>query len=286
MTITSSPTLAYPKLCALLARTPTRFSQVMHNAVFRELNLDYVYVAFDTEETDAAVSAMRTLGFRGFSLTIPHKERAVGLVDLLTESAREIGAVNTIVNHGSRLSGFNTDWIGIERAVQEAGVDIEGGAVVILGAGGAARAAVYASRILKASLITIVNRTTERAEKLAGEFGVAYAPAEALQSVCKDAKLIFNATPLGSHLATSSVHLQPRFETLRRECAIFEMVYGPTDFVRSAQAARLRTITGDRMLLYQAVEQNLLFTGMEPEDNYARIKNIMEARLKQEMSLK
>ena len=111
--------LSYPRLCGLLARKPTRLGQAMHNAGFAELGLPFAYVAFDTEDTAHALDTMRRLGFRGFSLTIPHKETALPLLDECSREASVIGAVNTVVNSGKSLFGENTDWIGVRDSLLE-----------------------------------------------------------------------------------------------------------------------------------------------------------------------
>lgn len=262
--------LAYPYRCQLLAVKPTQLSKVMHNAGYVALNLPFEYSTVDTEDTAAAVSEIRRGAVRGCSLTIPHKERALALVDRCSPQAKTIGAINTIVNDGSSLHGFNTDWIGIIRALEEA---CTAGAkpaevktvcqrVLLLGAGGAARAALFALQELGAESVTVVNRSHERAEVIASQFGAAAKDFSAVKgALIGDFTLIINSTPLGSKLAESATTAYPfDLERLDQRSAVFDFVTGETPLTQAARKAGALTITGPRMLLYQAVEQFRLFT--------------------------
>ena len=108
-----------PVLCGSIAGRPGRFGVAMHTAAYRALDLDYVYVAFGTEDTAGAVAAMRALGVRGLGVTMPHKRRIAEHLDAIDDEARAIGAVNTVVNDAGRLTGYNVDWIGAVRAFRE-----------------------------------------------------------------------------------------------------------------------------------------------------------------------
>ena len=148
-------------------------SPPMHNAAFRALGMDWCYVAFAVppERLAEAVAGARALGVRGMNVTVPHKLALLPLMDELTPAARAIGAANTIIfGDDGRLRGHNTDAAGFSRALGEAGVATEGVHALVLGAGGAARAVVYALALAGAQ-ITLLNRTPERAEALATEFG-------------------------------------------------------------------------------------------------------------------
>ena len=126
-----------------LDRRPAgRFGVAMHNAAYRALGLDYVYVAFGTEDTAGAAAAMRSLGVRGLGVTMPHKLRIIEHLDAIDDEARAIGAVNTVVNERGRLTGYNVDWIGAVRAFREA-LEVSTARVAVIGAGGGARAIVY-----------------------------------------------------------------------------------------------------------------------------------------------
>lgn len=263
MAVPETTKLAYPRICALLAREPTRLSLAMHSAGFAHLGLPFTYTTVNTEDTASAIAAMREQGIRGYSLTIPHKENAVSLVDSLSADAREIGAVNTIVNDGKILSGFNTDWKGILRAFAESQISVVGKRVAIFGAGGAARAAIYACKCEGAKEILIWNRTAARGETLKKEFGVTVIRQWSAE-VQSTVDLFVNATPVGSHLVDAkSIKLPLETKLLRSHQCVFDMVTKDTELLRDARRAGAKTIAGSRMLLFQAVEQFRLFTEQE-----------------------
>ena len=252
--------LSYPRLCGLLARKPTRLGQAMHNAGFAELGLPFAYVAFDTEDTAHALDTMRRLGFRGFSLTIPHKETALPLLDECSREASVIGAVNTVVNSGKSLFGENTDWIGVRDSLLEARVEVRGKDALMFGAGGAARAGIFALKEMGARRIVVCNRTPERANALALQFGVEAAPFESLAP--QEFSLIINSTPLGSHLDAGPNPLELFYQ--RKAAALpayFEMVTRDTPLLAKVRECGAPAVSGSRMLLYQALEQFRLFTG-------------------------
>jgi len=256
--------LAYPRLCGLAAKRPTKLSQAMHNAGFQALGLPFVYVGFDVDDCFDVIMLLRKLGARGFSLTVPHKEAAMPYVDSLDNHAEKIGAINTIINDGCSLHGVNTDWIGVRKALQEANISLAGKKALVLGAGGAAKAAIYALQQEKADTIFVANRTPARAVETANKFGV---QTLAIEEIAKreDLSLIVNATPAGSHLGSGPGRspIEDFFEKSVKP-AYFEMVTVPTAASQSAAKAGLPVIEGSRMLFYQALEQFRLFTEHEP----------------------
>ena len=148
-----------PVLCGSIAARPGSFGVAMHTAAYRALGLNFVYVAFGTEDTAGAMAAMRALGIRGLGLTMPHKVRAIDHLDALTEEARAIGAVNTVVNDGGRLVGHNVDWSGAVRAFSER-LTVRGCRAAVVGAGGGARAIVY-GLVREEASVTIFNRSRQ-----------------------------------------------------------------------------------------------------------------------------
>lgn len=230
----------------------------MHNAAFQAKGLAFTYVSFSTDDTARVIDSMRSLGFRGLSLTIPHKESALSLVDTVSEEAQSIGAINTVVNTDGILAGYNTDTVGIERALTEANYLVAGRRVLVLGAGGAARALLFTLRKLGASSILLANRTQSRAGRLAAEFQLTVIPFAEFGNVSPDSfDLLVNATPLQEVASAFS------FPKLTPKHGVFELVTQETELVRTARAARAQVILGTRMLLYQAVEQFQLFTEEE-----------------------
>ena len=251
-----------PVLCGSIAGRPGRFGVAMHNAAYRALGLDYVYVAFGTEDTAGAAAAMRALGIRGLGVTTPHKLRIIEHLDGIDDEARAIGAVNTIVNDGGRLTGYNVDWIGAVRAIREE-IDLSIVRAAVIGAGGGARAIVY-GLVREGARVTLYNRNAERGRALAENFGVDFGgPPEALASAAPF-ELIAHATTVGFNDETST--LLPR-AALRPDTVVFDAVPVPveTRLLREAKAAGCRTISGVRMQLHQAARQFELYTGLTPD---------------------
>lgn len=236
-------------------------SPIMHNIAFRELGIKAVYGAFlvKAENISQAVQGLKALNISGISVTIPHKETIIPLLDEVEEIALEIGAVNTVINHEGYLKGYNTDWIGVLKAFEEKKIDLKDKKIVILGAGGASRAVIYAVKRGGAKEIIIYNRTLSKAEQLAYLFGGIAYPWEKLNQAEGD--IIIQTTSLGLKSDISPVSE----EVLSRFKVAMDVVYLPlkTKFLTLAEKYAL-TIDGLRMLLYQGVEQFKLFTSLEP----------------------
>lgn len=236
-------------------------SPIMHNTAFRELGLKAVYGAFQVkkENLKSAVEGIRALNIGGVSVTIPHKETILTWVDEVDEIAQKIGAVNTVINKEGKLIGYNTDWLGVLKSFEEKGITLKEKRVVILGAGGASRAVVFAVKAGQAKEIYIFNRTFAKALKLAKDFGVTPLPWEDLNKVEGD--IIIQTTSVGLKSQKSPV----TEEIVKRFKIAMDIVYLPlhTQFLKLAERYG-QIIDGLRMLLHQGVEQFKLFTGMDP----------------------
>ncbi|MFN4196606.1 MAG: shikimate dehydrogenase [Caldimicrobium sp.] len=236
-------------------------SPLMHNIAFRELNINGVYGAFlvKKENLAQAIVGIKALNIKGISVTIPHKEAIIPFLDEVDKVALEIGAVNTVVNDEGKLKGYNTDWIGVLKAFEEKGVELKGKKIVIIGAGGASRAIIYAMLKAQAKEILVYNRTYEKALDLANYFGIKAKPWDEVNEAWGD--IIIQATSVG--LKTWDSPLSE--EVLKRFKVAMDIVYLPlkTKFLKLAEKYAL-TIDGLRMLLHQGVAQFKLFTGMEP----------------------
>ncbi len=236
-------------------------SPAMHNTAFKALGHQAVYGLFPVEPKalEKAVAGLRALGIKGASVTVPHKEAVLPLLDQVDPVALEIGAVNTIVYQEGRLKGFNTDWQGALRAVEEV-IAPAGKEVVILGAGGAARAVVYALKQAGARVV-IYNRTLAKAQTLARDFGVEAQSVDDLPQAHGD--ILINTTSVGLKEDRSPA---PR-EILPRFQVVMDIVYVPlnTRLLQEAKAAGCQVINGLKMLVYQAVEQFYLWRGERPE---------------------
>jgi len=231
-------------------------SPAMHNAAFYALGLNWVYLAFEVapDRLAQAIEGMRGLGIRGLNLTIPHKEAVIPLLDGLTDAARHIGAVNMLFWDGARLIGDNTDAEGFLRALHEAGVNPAGQTVLVLGAGGAARAVVYALRTQDCT-VWIANRSRERAEALAAAFGCAGIVSlerDALAPCAAHADGVVNCTALGMEPHANTMPPLP-VEALPANAWVCDLVYRPlrTRLLQAAAARGLTTIDGLGMLVHQ-----------------------------------
>lgn len=245
--------------------TPIRhsLSPVLHNAAFRALDLDWVFLAFEVAagEGAAAVTAMRTLGIEGLSVTMPHKADVIPALDKLSPTAERLGAVNTITQQGGRLLGESTDGPGFLDALRlDEGFDPAGTRAVVLGAGGAARAVVLALAEAGACEVVVVNRTAARAEEavqLAGGVGRAGEAADA-----GDTDLVVNATSVGMGDGRSPIDV----ELLSAGQLVVDLVYHPavTPLVAGARAQGATAVNGLGMLIHQAAHAFRHWTGQEP----------------------
>ncbi len=248
-------------------------SPLMHNAAFAQMGIAARYGACQTDNAAEAVRQFRRMGLRGASITLPFKESIIPFLDEMDESAETIGAVNTIVNRDGRLMGYNTDGIGLTDDLRE-WLEIRGKTFVILGAGGAARAAVYA--LLQAGgTPVVVNRTLQKAEALAGRFGCRRVPVAEIGELRADC--LINTTPVGMFPEVDRTPLP------RQVAACFpyvmDMIYNPirTRLLREAEAAGCAVRSGVGMFVRQGAEQFRLWTGMEPP--IERMMNVVMERL-------
>lgn len=235
-------------------------SPLMHNAAFANMEIDARYVAFCVHDLAQAVQGIRGLNIRGVSVTLPFKTAVIAYLDDLDPGARAIGAVNTILNNDGRLTGFNTDWTGLIRDLEEA-MDLRGKRFAVLGAGGAARAAVFGI-IHAGGTPVIVNRSVAHGEALAAEFGCAFHPLAHAARV--EADCLINTTPVGM---TPQVDQSPMsLAVLKRFPWVVDIIYTPlkTKLLRDAEADGCRTRSGLGMFVHQGAEQIRLWTGQLP----------------------
>jgi shikimate dehydrogenase len=252
------PIDGHTKIYGLLGRPVAHsLSPAMHNAAFRELKLNAVYVAFPVTDLAPAVAGLRGLAIRGVSVTIPFKEEIIPLLDELDAHARKMGAVNTVVNRDGRLRGYNTDWLGAVAALQSR-TGIPGEHFLLLGAGGAARAIAYG--ILEhGGRVTLTDIDQGRAGALAGDMQVEAIPLNALEQC--PAAILVNATPVGMTPDVEGIPINP--DLLGRFRLVMDIVYRPlkTRLLREAEARGCATLDGLQMLIHQATAQFELWTG-------------------------
>ncbi len=257
-------------------------SPVMHTAAFKKLNLDYDYGVMDVspEMLPTLIASLRTLNFRGANVTVPYKEKVIPLVDEVSEEAKMIGAVNTIVNNNGRLVGYNTDAHGVYISLANYAEEIKNNHVVIFGAGGAARATVYAvAKFFAPKRMMIVNRTLENAKAIAEEFTPKFRLTnffftnehEVTSREMNVAALIINTTSVGMK-PLINVHPLPPNSVIQKNQLVLDIVYNPieTALLKIAHHAGARTVSGIEMLLGQGAKAFELFTHNEFPMNTAR----------------
>ena len=261
------------KLCGLVG-DPVEHSMSprMLNAAFKATGLDYVYVAMNVKKKKlaSAIAGMKAFSIHGLNVTIPHKIDVLKYLDHLTLEAREIRAVNTILNTNGRLQGFNTDGIGAAKAIQESGTPLEGQNVVLIGGGGAARAIAFTLSNMVGRL-RILNRHEEKARKLAAELSRKRKKkifsgglhGDILEQTLSDAGLVINATSVGMHPNEDASILDGSL--LRPDLVVFDIVYNPleTRLLREAEKAGAKTVNGVGMLVHQGAESFRIWTGIE-----------------------
>jgi shikimate dehydrogenase len=252
-------------------------SPAMHNAAFKTRGLDASYVRFPTHPDDVAdaVRGLKALGVRGANVTVPHKESVIPYLDDITPEARAIGAVNTIVREVDRLIGHNTDASGLARALEDAGVPLDGADVAVLGAGGAARAAVAGLAQRGARHITVCARREAQAHELiqalapvAGHTTLSAAALrrDDLASLFEGASLVVqstSATLFGSVDAARFAEELP-LAALPKRAAVVDLVYKPreTTVLAAARSLGLKCVDGLGMLLHQGAMAFELWTHM------------------------
>ncbi|MFQ6122417.1 MAG: shikimate dehydrogenase [Dehalococcoidales bacterium] len=249
-------------------------SPVMHNAAFKKLGIDYLYVAFKVskEELGRAVEGVRALNIRGLNVTIPHKVAIIPFLDKVDPLVEKIGAVNTIVNDGGVLTGYNTDATGFLQALLKQGVEPKGKNIVILGAGGASRAISFILAERGANLV-ILNRELELdwAEELARRISQVFNQEvkalllneDNLAKVLERADVVVNATSVGMSPNIDETPVPARL--LKPGLIIFDIVYNPikTKLLKEAEAAGAKTIGGLDMFVWQGALAFEKWTGQQ-----------------------
>jgi 3-dehydroquinate dehydratase/shikimate dehydrogenase len=238
-------------------------SPEIHNRAFAACSLDAVYVPLQADSLPAFLACRKALGLSGFSVTRPYKVDILSHLDEVDEEAALAGSVNTVVVEGDRLRGLSTDGVGVTTPLERR-LPLEGASVVVLGAGGAARAAAYALR-KRGAAVTLLGRDPEKAAEAARAIGCDYGPLASAGEHAFDA--VINATPLGGGALSG---FSPWPATAHRAGSVaLDMVYDPIDtrMLREARAAGALTVSGLEMLLAQAVGQFEAWTGMHaPQD--------------------
>jgi len=237
-------------------------SPMIHNGAFRRLGWNAVYLAFEVKNVEEALRGIRGLGVRGVSVTIPFKTEVLPFLDKIEGLAKKVGAVNTIINRRGRLIGYNTDCEGALEALEEK-MDLRGKRVVLLGAGGAARAIGLGLKERGVPLI-VVNRSKERGWALSKELRCNYLPISSLARMKEgelEADILINATSLGMVPRDGETPIPKKF--LKKGMVVMDIVYEPlqTRLLREAKEKGCVTVDGLEMLIRQGMAQFEIWTG-------------------------
>jgi shikimate dehydrogenase len=252
--------IADTKICCLIGDPVEHsLSPLIHNTAYKALDINYAYITLPAGDIERALAEIRERGIRGASVTTPHKVNALKHLDLVDPTVQAIGAVNTIVNDNSVLTGYNTDGDAALKALEEV-TDLGGKRVVLVGSGGAALAIAAALKEKGAKLV-ILNRTGAKARQLADKLDAEDAGDLSRISLVAEADILINATTVGMAPETSETIVPQKF--LHERLTVFDIVYNPreTRLLREARVKGCAVVYGDKMLLYQAAQQFELFTG-------------------------
>ena len=232
-------------------------SPVMHNSAFNNTGFDGVYMAFMVKDVAGAIAGIRALDIKGVSVTIPHKVTVIKYLDHIDEQALKIGAVNTIVNDNGKLCGYNTDCLGATNSLLEK-TDIKGKDVVLVGAGGAARAIGFGI-LSEGGRLKIINIIEDEGVNLAKDLGVEYYPLSDFNKL--DCHILINATPVGMTPDTEAMVVNPK--DLNKDMVVMDIVYNPleTRLLKEAKDLGCITIDGISMFVHQGVAQFEMWTG-------------------------
>ena len=256
-------------------------SPVMHNAVIKALGLDMAYLPFEVKPPNLkeAINGIKSLGIIGVNITIPHKESVIRFLDDISEEARLVGAVNTIVNKDRKLVGYNTDGSGYMASLkEELGFNPKSKRIIIIGAGGAARGILAALATQKPKSITVANRTLSRAVSLIKTFKGKFRDTrfEAINLDDNMLKMSFNSVDL--LINTTSVGMKQSkalkipLETLPKIAIVSDIIYNPLEtlLLKKAKKFGLTTHGGLGMLVHQGARSFKLWTGMDAPMNVMR----------------
>lgn len=250
-------------------------SPYMHNLSFEKLGLDYVYMAFEIQDNliGKSVDAMKILNAKGFNVTMPHKQRIMDFLDEISEDAKIIGSVNTVVNNNGHLIGYNTDGRGLIKALEKEGQGFKGEKIIIIGAGGASRSISIQLAFEGAREVVIFNRTIKKAQEISATINKEISKSTSralkldeklLEKELKDAKILINATSIGmKDTIDKSVITNPNI--LHKDLFVADIIYDPlkTKFLSQAELVGCRTMNGISMLLYQGALAFKMWTGKD-----------------------
>ena len=258
------------------------FSPGMHNFISDTIHSNYIYSAWcvPPKNLAAAIDGIRALNIKGINVTAPHKINVMQYLDYISDTAKELGSVNTVVNRDGRLCGYNTDADGFCMSLLKANIQIKGSKILIIGAGGVVRPVVIKLIEHEAAAITIVNRTKNKAEAIARDIMTVKNFHIASEITSLDFDIVINTTSAGMEpqeniLPIDSIDEIQDLSFINKNTAVIDMIYNPDEtlFLNEARKKGARTLNGLGMLIYQGIIAYELFTDIKlPDDMGERIK--------------
>ncbi len=248
------------KICGSIAIKQSELGSIMHNTAYNNLGVNFIYIPFTVSHCKSAIEGIRALKFRGCSVSMPYKQEVMKYLDKIDPVAQEIGAVNTIVNDDGVLTGYNSDWIGAIKALKEI-TELKNKKVVLVGAGGASRAISYGLKKSQCNKVTIINRTVDKGKALADDFGFEFGgDIEKINEVI-DYDILINATSVGFFPNENNSIINEK--DLKNDKVVMDIVIKPleTPLLEFAKKKNCKTISGYRMLIYQALFQIEKYSG-------------------------
>jgi shikimate dehydrogenase len=251
------------QLCMSLSARPGNFGTRFQNFLYEALGLNYVYKAFTTRDLPAAIGGIRALGIRGCAISMPFKEACIPLVDAIDASAQAIASINTIVNDDGFLRAYNTDYIAIRKLIEQHGISPDT-RPALHGSGGMAKAVACAFRDAGFKHGHIVARNEAAGRRLAEVSGLSWVP----DTRGLEAELLVNVTPIGMEGGAEADQLAFDRDDVERARIVFDVVASPpeTPVIGLARSLGKPVITGAEVIVLQAVEQFVLYTGVRPDD--------------------
>ncbi len=248
-------------------------SPLMHNSVFKKKKMNWEYLVFETkpENTGAMVKRVRKENIRGINVTIPHKHAVMKHLDRIDRAARAIGAVNTVVNSGGKLTGYNTDYLGFMQTLKKNRINLKNKKVVMLGAGGAAHALGYCINAMKPKEFYVFNIDIPMIENLVKKLKLRNVitgdlkPSSDKDAIFARADLVINATSVGMD---GKKHPY-KIKKLKKGCVVYDIIYNPekTPLLLNAKKLGAKAINGLDMLILQGMEAFKLWTGKKSDYN-------------------
>lgn len=250
-----------PTLCISIAKQSGMFGTIVHNAGYEALKLNFIYKAFSVTKLEDAIRGVKAFGIKGCSVSMPYKEKVIKYLDKLDPLAKKVGAVNTIVNDDNTLVGYNTDVIGVTECLKKFN-KYKKEKILVIGAGGMARAVLVALENLKFSNIALTNRTKKNGINLINKFDFEYIP-----WMDKDKfkpNFIINATSIGMYPNSSMIPISK--DVIKQSKIIVDVVTNPpeTKLIKFAKRNDKIVISGLDLALHQALSQFKLYTGQNP----------------------